>query len=484
MSKLPLIDGIMKYIGEDNSLFCMPGHKAGNGFLCTEVGRKFYDNIVKFDLTEVDGLDNLHHPEGIIKKAQEKLRDFYGAKKSYFLVNGSTSGNLAMIFASFSEGDKVIVERNCHRSIFNGIIMRKLKPIYIKNNFNTHINAPLSIDEEYFLSVIDKNSDAKGIIITYPNYYGVCCNLKLISEEARKRGMKVLVDSAHGAHFGVCSELPESAVNLGCDAVVMSSHKTLPSFTQTSYLHLCSDNIDEDKLDFYISAFLTTSPSYVLMSSIDYARYYLEEMGKEEYMKLIEVCNEYIKKINSIEGFHILSEEDIGEYHCLDRTRFVVNVSSGYSGFKLYDYLKSNLIQPEMCDSQNVVLIFSPCNKNDEFEKLYFILKKCNLDDIKIDGQANEIKFKYIFDNGSFPEARITPWEAFDKKGRQVKLEQSEGCICKDAIVPYPPGVPILMPGEVATKSLIEEIKYYLNNGETVLGVEKDEKNSYLINIV
>ncbi|WP_234124589.1 aminotransferase class I/II-fold pyridoxal phosphate-dependent enzyme [Clostridium hydrogenum] len=484
MSKLPLIDGVMKYIRENNSLLCMPGHKAGKGFLCTEAGKKFYDNVVKFDLTEVDGLDNLHHAEGIIKEAQEKLRDFYGTKKSYFLVNGSTGGNLAMIFASFNEGDKVIVERNCHRSIFNGIIMRKLKPVYIKNNFNTHINAPLSIDEEYFLSVLDKNSDAKGIIITYPNYYGVCCNLQFIANEAKKRGMKVLVDSAHGAHFGLCDELPESAVNLGCDAVVMSSHKTLPSFTQTSYLHLCSDDIELDKLDFYVSAFSTTSPSYMLMSSMDYARYYIEEFGREEYKKLIGMCNEYLKKINTIKEIHILNEEDLKKSECIDKTRFIINVSKGYSGFKLYNHLKNNSIQPEMCDSQNVILIFSPFNTEDEFEKLYEVIKNCNLDEIKIDGMSDDVNFQYISRGSTFPNIKMNPWEVFNKKGIQLGLDESEGCICKDAIVPYPPGVPILMPGEVISSSLIKEIKYYLHNETVVLGIEKGEKDNYLINIV
>ncbi|NYC95978.1 arginine/lysine/ornithine decarboxylase [Clostridium acetobutylicum] len=150
MSKTPIIDGIMKYISEKNNLFCTPGHKGGRGFANSEGGRSLYENIIKIDLTEVDGLDNLHDPQGIIKESEERLRDLYESKKSYFLVNGSTSGNLAMIFSCFNEGDKVIVERNCHKSIFNGIILRKLNPVYIKNYFDEDINAPLSIDEEYF----------------------------------------------------------------------------------------------------------------------------------------------------------------------------------------------------------------------------------------------------------------------------------------------------------------------------------------------
>lgn len=465
----------MNYIRENNSQFCMPGHKQGRGFLSTEAGRKFYNNLLKFDLTEVDGLDNLHHADGIIKAAEEKLKSLYGSEKSYFLVNGSTSGNLAMIFSSFEEGDKVIVERNCHRSIFNAIIMRKLRPVYIKNDFNNEINAPLSINEEYFFNLIKENGDAKGIIITYPSYYGVCCDLEAVAKEAKKRGMKVLVDAAHGAHFGISKKLPQSPVKLGCDMVVMSSHKTLPSLTQTAYLHICNRNVDIEKVDFYVSAFLSTSPSYLLMSSMDYGRFYLEEKGKEEYEKLIKICDKYIDKINKIDGIHILNEKDLKlknkEQVFIDKTRFVINIKKGYSGFKLYDYLKDNLLQPEMCDSQNVILIFSPFNTENEFNRLYEVLKNIKLEEMKAE------YFDLI--ETSIPEMKFKPWEALEKKGTMVKLHESEGSICRNAVVPYPPGIPILMPGEIVNKKSIEEIEYYLNNGATVLGVEDS-----LINIV
>lgn len=471
MSKLPLIDGIMKYISEKNSLFCMPGHKQGRGFLCTEEGKKFYDNLIKFDLTEVDGLDNLHHAEGIIKEAEERLSSFYGTKKSYFLVNGSTSGNLAMLFACFNEGDKVIVERNCHRSIFNGIIMRKLKPIYIKNDFNYEMSAPLAIDEEYFLKLLDENKDAKGVIITYPNYYGVCCNLEFIAEEVKKRGMKIIVDSAHGAHFGLCEGLPQNAVKLGCDIVVMSAHKTLPSLTQTAYLHLCSDEVEVDKLDFYVSSFLTTSPSYVFMASMDYARFYLEEKGKSEYKKLIGICNEYSEKINKIEGMHILSEVDLNNKNqSIDKTRFVINVCKGYSGFKLYKYLKENFIQPEMCDSQNVILIFSPFNCEEEFKKLYEVLIKCNIEELK--------DKSFVLKELSIPNMEMTPGDVLDSEKEMIDIGEAEGRICAEAVVPYPPGVPIIMPGEVMSKVIIEEINYYIRNNALVMGVNEGKVNT------
>ena len=164
MSRLPLVEGVLKYIKEKNISFCMPGHKGGLGFLKTNARKELYENFIKGDITEVDGVDNLHHPEGIIKESQQLLSEYYGSTKSYFLVNGSTSGNLAMIFSCFNEGDKIIVERNCHRSIFNAIIMRKLKPVYIKNKIHYKYDAPFPIDKEHFFSLIKENKDAKGII--------------------------------------------------------------------------------------------------------------------------------------------------------------------------------------------------------------------------------------------------------------------------------------------------------------------------------
>jgi arginine/lysine/ornithine decarboxylase len=465
LSKLPLVEGVLKYAEENNISFSMPGHKGGLGFLSTEQGKKLYNSFLEIDITEVDGVDNLHHPEGIIKDALELLKRFYGSKKSYFLVNGSTSGNLAMIFSSFNEGDKVIVERNCHRSIFNGIIMRKLKPIYIRNEISKKYNAPLSIDMEHFLSLIKEHSDAKGIIITYPNYYGICTDLQAIIAEARKYNMKVLVDSAHGAHFGVNESLPESAVKLGADMVVMSSHKTLSSLTQTAYLHV-GENADIDKVDFYVSSFLSTSPSYMLMCSMDYGRFYLEDYGKSDYDKLIEIANRYREKLNQFDWLHVLGE-DKNNYHNIDLSRFVINLKEGYSGHKLLGYLKSKKIQGEMSDASNVVLIFSPFNEEEHFEVLYKALGELNPEILK--DQKLYIKDIYI------PEVKLLPYEVMDKSKIKINLIEAEGKICADAIVPYPPGVPILNLGEIIDNTSLNMIRYYLECGVTILGIE-DEK--------
>lgn len=472
MSKLPLVEGVLKYVEENNVSFCMPGHKGGLGFLATDYGKKLYNNFLKADITEVDGVDNLHHPESIIKESLDLLSRFYGSKKSYFLVNGSTSGNLAMIFSSFNENDKIIVERNCHRSIFNGIILRKLNPIYIRNKISKKYNAPMSIDVEHFLYVINKNKDAKGIIITYPNYYGICTDLELIVKEAKKYSMLVLVDSAHGAHFGVNEKLPKSALSLGADMVVVSSHKTLPSLTQTAFLH-AGENIDTEKVDFYVSSFLSTSPSYMLMCSMDYGRYYLENFGMKAYEDLINMGNEYRDKLNKLDYIHVLGEDDIvnegsiykSKYPKIDLSRFVINLKRGYSGHKLLNYLRHKKIQCEMSDCSNVVLIFSPFNKREDFEYLYNALKECNTKELE--DNICEIRGTHI------PKAALLPYEAFERKKLKVPFEKAPGLICGKEVVPYPPGVPILSPGEIIDETSMDMIKYYLDNKVTILGIEE-----------
>lgn len=473
MAKLPIVDGINKYIKESNISFCMPGHKSGKGFLNTIEGKKLFQNFISGDITEVDGVDNLHNPEGIIREAEEELSKYYKSKKSYFLVNGSTSGNLAMIFSVFNEGDKIIVERNCHKSVFNAIIMRKLKPIYLKNTININCDAPLSIDKEHLYSVIKENKDAKGILITYPNYYGICCDLSDIIAKAKESNIKVLVDAAHGAHFGAHELLPKNPLELGADIVVMSAHKTLPSLTQTAYLHV-GEYMSIDKVQFYVSAFMSTSPSYMFLASMDYARFYLETYGENQYGKLILNVRKCRDKINSILGFSCLSREVLkeicgenwnGDY---DETRLVINLQKGYSGHKLLHYLRENKIQCEMSSTSSVICIPTPFNEEEDFNRLYEVLKTCNLDALK------DKYYPPIISN--FPRQIMLPYEVMECDGDNILIENCEGRISKDFIIPYPPGVPLIMPGEVIDKDSIIIIKHCLKIGQSVLGI----KNGYL----
>lgn len=468
MSKSPIVEEVLNYYKEDNILFCMPGHKKGTGFTRDSLGEELFSCFMQRDITEVEPLDNYHNPQGIIKEAEDLLTKFYGSYKSKFLVNGSTSGNLAMVFSAFKEKDKIIVERNCHRSVLNAIILRKLNPIYIENSFIESLGTPLSINEEDFFHVLNKHPDVKGIILTYPNYYGVCCDLEKIIKTCHERNMVVLVDGAHGAHFGVHEDIPKSAVKLGADVVVTSAHKTLPALTQGSYIHINNKSLEE-MCSFYISAFTTTSPSYLIMCSLDYSRYYLETYGHEDYEATVRLCREYREKIIKVPRFDILGKKHIlGKAYDIDETRYVITLDNGYSGHKFLEYLRKNKIQAEMSDDRSVVLLFSTFTKREELERLYQVILDCDVLELLEEDSIKHI----IMPRG---EQVISPYEAFELKGEYIYYKDCENKIALKAIVPYPPGVPLVAIGERITKDIIEIMENSLRNKQQILGVIDDK---------
>ena len=469
MKNIPIIDGISSYLKEEIIPFSMPGHKMGRGF------KNLEQILLQGDLTEVEGLDNLQHPEGIIKEAEEKLSKLYNSKKSYFLVNGSTCGNLIMIFSLFKEGDKILVERNCHKSIMNGIIMRKLKPVFINNIFHSKLKAPVGIDLNHLKSQIDLNKDLKGIILTYPNYYGVGVNIDETVKIAREANLKIAIDSAHGAHFGFNKLLPKSVQELKADMVVMSAHKTLPSLTQTAWMHVNDEKFIEE-IEFYKNVFMSTSPSYMFMMSLDYSRNFLEEHGEEAYDKLLKVIDDFKKSVEDLSYFKILDKKflinglekniKINDIK-IDSSRIVINLEENLNGNKLLDYLRRKKIQCEMSDNKNVVLIPSPFNTENDFKSLEKALKSCDIKCL----EDEEIDF-YLTD---LPKRSLEPFEVLDAEYERVSIDKALGKIVAESIVPYPPGVPMLIIGEVIEEKHIKLINEYRKNGVDIIGI-KDNK--------
>lgn len=458
----PIIDAIEKYIEEENSPFSMPGHKMGRAFDFKLKNMTVKEVLLRGDLTEVEGLDNLHNSETCIRESLDYLKILYRAEESYFLVNGSTSGNLIMIFASLNEGDKVIVERGCHKSIFNGIELRKLKPVYIGSKINKKFNAPVTFDKDMLINKIKEENDVKAIIITYPSYYGVGIRLKAIVELCKSKGIKVLVDCAHGAHFGINNKLPMNPMDEGVDMAVMSAHKTLPSLTQTSYLHI-GKNIDKNRVKHYISVFSSTSPSYAFMMSMDFARAYLQDRGNLEYEKLIKICNEIRNKIDKIEGFTTLKQEYLDKDEVFDPTRIIINVDRGFSGHRLLDYLRKNKVQCEMSDTSNVVLIPSPFNTEEDYIKVINALENCNKDFITSD---------YVEAKNN-PELQCVyaTYEVDTLSLEYENIDSSVGKIAGENIIPYPPGIPLVIRGERISKEVVQILNYYISHGVTILGV-------------
>ena len=432
-NKLPLLEEVLKYHKENNLSLSIPGNKSGIGFLKNDISKEFVNNMGYLDISGVGSLDNLYNPEGVIKEAQELLAQLYKADKAYFLVNGSSSGILASIFSAFNEGDEVLVERNCHKSIYNAIILRKLKPIYIETNIDLNTGVLLPCSEKFIEDALSKSKDPRGIILTSPNYYGISCYLEKTLRKLIVNGLKIVIDAAHGAHYGISKKLPEIMTSLA-HYIVMSAHKTLPALTQGAYL-LVNDMYSN--IEFFLSAFNTSSPSYLIMSSLDYARYYLENYGEEEYNTLIDLAEVYKSQINSFEKVKILSEDDIEVNYKLDKSRYIMILPVGYSGHKLNEYLLKNKIQSEMSFSRGVVLVLSPFNTREDFEKIYQAIMFLDIEELKDD--SKDIEY-LILDKVK----RLEPFEVHNSKLEEVDINHAVGKIAKDFIVPYPLGIPLV----------------------------------------
>ena len=464
--KLPLVQALLNYHDENNIMFSMPGNKAGEGFNRDEIGEKFAKNLGFLDITEVESLDNLHHPEGVIKEAQELLAKLYKVKKAYFLVNGSSGGNLASIFSAFNEGDEVLVERNCHRSVYNGLILRKLRVTFIEPRVQGEGGLFLPPDKDAIYSALERSNNPKGIILTYPNYFGITYDIEDIIRDLKNKGLKIIIDEAHGAHFGITDKLPKNVAAIA-DYTVVSAHKTLPALTGGSYLLV---NDESKEIDFYVSAFMTTSPSYLIMASLDYARYYLETYGRADYEELIKIAEEWKEKINDLTKVRILSKEDLPKFYDIDLSRYVITLPKGYSGHNFLDYLRKNHIQAEMSFHSGVVLILSPFKAEEYLQRLYEVIEKLEMEEIKDNS-------KVISFNPSIPKKALEPFEVFAYQGKKSSLDNAIGKIAREAIVPYPPGIPLICPGEIFNEEIIKAVKAYLNAGCTVLGVDKENIN-------
>ena len=458
-TELPLLEALLNYHKEKNLILSMPGNKCGKGFFRDDIGSEFVNNLGFLDITEVEPLDNLHCPEGIIKEAQELLGKTYKAKKAYFMVNGSSGGNLAAIFSAFNEGDEVLVERNCHKSIYNGLVLRKLKVTYIEPIIDKENSILLPPNEEKIYAALKKSNNPKGIILTYPNYFGICYDIENIIKDLKNRDMKIIIDCAHGAHFGFNKKLPKSIATLG-DYVVLSAHKTLPSLTQGGYLLV---NEEQSNVEFYMSAFMTTSPSYLIMASLDYGRYYLDKYADEDYEKLIILANKWKSKINDTKKVRILGKEDLKEGYDLDISRYLIVLEKGYSGHKLLDYLRTKKIQAEMSFSLGVVLILSPFNVEEDFKRIYEAINELNIEILK---EEDYVKYYNII-----PNKAMEPYEVFECSGRFVNIDDAVNEIAIEAIVPYPPGIPLVCAGEIISEEAIEIIKVYIKSNRTVIGV-------------
>lgn len=467
-NKTPLFDALKEYYNRQVVPFDVPGHKHGKGL--REFGEFVGDKVLEIDVNSMKPLDNLSNPISVIKEAEDLAAEAYWADHAYFLVNGTTSGVQAMIMSVCEPGDKIILPRNAHKSAINGLILSGAEPVYIQPEINDRLGIAMGVSLEEVEKAIARHYDAKAIFIINPTYYGAISDIKEIVKLAHRYGMAVLVDEAHGAHFKFHPELPSEAIELGADMCAVSLHKTGGSLTQSSLLLLKEGLVDPKRVKTVLNLTQTTSASYLLMASLDVARKMLAVDGEEMLTKTLSLSRYARNEINRIEGLYAFGKELVGTSGVFDfdETKLGVNVADlGLTGFEVYDLLRDEYnIQVELGDVFNILAIISLGDTQEAVESLINALK-----DIASKYRGTKIKYNKgpILKN---PEVIISPRDAFYSRKKLVRFEEAEGEISGESIMAYPPGIPIVTPGERISKEIIEYVRLLKSQHSLLQGTE------------
>jgi len=463
-----------EYIAKESISFHMPGHKM------TDIYKKygyedFINEIMKADITEIEGADNLHNPEAVIKESQNEFAKLYGAKESFFLVNGTTSGIISAILTCTNYGDKIIMARDCHKSVHSAVVLGDLEPIYVYSRVDEEFN----VSGEFFYADIEvaivNNPQAKCVIIPYPNYYGVCSDIEKIVEIVHKHNKILIIDEAHGAHLRFSKKLPICAVEAGADIVINSIHKTLASFTQSSVLHVNGNRVDLEKLKEKLQIFQSSSPSYLLMTSLDICREIMETNGEQIVEELMESVDWFYKQFEDNNEIKIMKETD--EMKFFDRTKINIDMTKiGISGKELSEFLREDYgIHMEMAGTNYCMGLTGVGNTKENFIKLAEALKEI----------AKKYKKKESLDfhrvTYGTVEQIVKPRMISETKKQWIPLDESEGKICAKSVVPYPPGIPLICPGEKITFGAIDAVKKLLVDKIAVLGIDGNTQISIAI---
>ncbi len=465
-SKTPILSALQNYKQRRVVPFDVPGHKQGRG---TPELRDFLgEKCVSIDVNSMKSLDNLCHPMSVIKEAEDLAAEAFGCDKVFFLVGGTTSSVQAMILGSCAENEKIIMPRNVHRSAINAVILCGAVPVYVNPGINAELGIPLGMTLEAVERAILENPDAKAVFVNTPTYYGVCSDLEGIIKLAHSHGMLVLVDEAHGTHFYFHDGLPCAAMHLGADMAAVSVHKTGGSLTQSSLLLVNKERVNADHMRIVINLTQTTSASYLLLSSLDIARKNLALNGKAMFDKVLSLAEYARNEINAIGGYYAFSEEIKGPaVKSFDRTKLSINtIKLGLAGFEVYDILRDEYsIQVEFGDVANFLAIISVGDTTLMIERLVSALAEIK--------RLSSGRHTGMFDHEYItPIVRVSPEKAFYAKKKSVPLSESVNTVSGDFVMCYPPGIPIIAPGEVITKEIISYIMYAKEKGALLTGAE------------
>ena len=484
-----LINRLAAYARSDMYPFHMPGHKRRTGpeesFMnsCTDS----FTNPFAVDITEIEGFDNLHHPEGILKDSMKWAADVYGADQTYYLINGSTGGILAAVCGSVPRGGRILVSRNCHKSVYHGICLNQLKTSYVYPQEIEGLGIQGGITAEDVDRMLNRYMDTQAVLIVCPTYDGIVSDIEAIARIVHRAGLPLIVDEAHGAHFRYDAMFPVSALDLGADVVIQSVHKTLPSLTQTALLHIKCNRpdggcyADRERIDRYIHMVQSSSPSYVLMASIENSIYQMEQTDTAPYGKQLYRLR---RRLGQMRHLRLADTGLIGQagIRDLDISKIVVSTRgtclypaedglTGFTGAQLDDILRREYhLEMEMCGADYVTAITTVMDSGEGLERLGDALTRIDtqLTDAgyKPDGRSGNQKSVYSMRC----DTAMSMGEAMEEKMASVGLEDSAGCISGEFVYIYPPGIPIVAPGEWISRPILEVILEYRDKGLPVQG--------------
>lgn len=448
MSK-SLYDSLIEYSSKDYYPFHMPGHKR-RGISCF--------NPYDIDITEIEGFDNLHDMKGLIKDASLRLAALYGTKESFLLVNGVTGGILAALGAVTAPGDKVLLARNSHRSVYSAAIAAGLKTEYV---YPRQLGPLLGgIDPADVETALEKSPDIKVVVITSPTYEGFVSDIKAIADITHKHNALLIVDEAHGAHFKFSDHFPESALTYA-DIVLHGAHKTLPVFTQSAFLHVTGDMVDTRRLEDYLALYQTSSPSYILMAGMERCISFLENEGPARFTNYADLLTQARETISRCKGFELMGEEYKGKaaIYDIDKGKLVILPAPEVcTGSQLSHTLRESYhIECEMADETHLIAMTSLMDEKEGFDRLAFALNETGKnaeiknDNICLHGRADKEYYPR-------PVTRMTLRDAFTADSEDVKTADALGRISAEFVYRYPPGIPILAPGEEITEAVIDAV--------------------------
>lgn len=459
-NRAPLYEALLRHRERQSVSFHVPGHK--NGEVFQKEAADYFQTVLQLDVTELRGLDDLHEPESVIAEAQQLLAESYGAAHSYFLVGGSTAGNLAMILASCGHGDTILVQRNCHKSVIHGIKLAGARPVFLSPQIDRRSMIATGLTEKVVVEAIHQYPEAKALFLTNPNYYGMSVDLKMLIQTAHEHEVPVLVDEAHGAHFGMDPSFPASALAQGADVVVQSAHKTLPAMTMGSYLHVNSNRIDHDKIRNRLSMLQSSSPSYPVMASLDLARLYLDQLTKRDFNGIFSSISAIREQLGQLAQVSVL-QSSTKAYDSLDPLKVTLQTRCSLTGYELQQRFEQEGIFTELADPYHVLFIMPLTEIN---EPTFFINKIDKaVSDVKEKPRENQKETLLMPQQKPLSTLALFYDQLENIKTKYLPVKDAAGCISVQEVTPYPPGIPLLFAGERIQSIHLDAIRAWHNSG-------------------